>query len=78
MSDRRAKMSTLRKLMVKLAKLRHTARKTTLTEAAQEAQEPAQSKRSTAETPPVTQRGTVTVRSALTGTQFVYFRHWLF
>ena len=70
-------MSTSRKLMVKLAKHTRTARKATSTEAAQEAPEPAQNNRSTTETPPVTQRGTVTTRSSLTGTHSVYFRHWL-
>ena len=63
-------MSTSRKQKLKLAKHKRTAKKATSTEAAQ-------TQRSTTETPPVTQRETVTARSALTGTQFVYFRHLL-
>ena len=66
--DRRAKMSTSRKLRVKLAKHRRSARK-------EPEPEPAES--STAETQASTKRGTVTARSALTGTQFVCFCHWL-
>ena len=82
--DRRVKMSTSRKLMVKLdthprhsPKHRHAARKATSTEAAQDNPEPKQKKLSTALTPAMTQRRTVTARSALTVTQFVCFCHWL-
>ena len=66
--DRRAKMSTSRKLRVKLAKHRRSARK-------EPEPEPAES--STAETQASTERGTVTARSALTGTEFVCFCQWL-
>ena len=66
--DRRAKMSTSRKPRVKLAKHRRSARK-------EPEPEPAES--STAETQASTERGTVAAHSALTGTQFVCFCHWL-
>ena len=66
--DRRAKMSTSRKPRVKLAKHRRSARKEP---------EPEPTESSTAETHASTERGTVTARSALTGTQFVFFCHWL-
>ena len=75
--DARPKMSTSRKLRDKLAKQRHSARKATSTEAVRKEPEPEPTKRSTAETQAATQRGTVTTRSALTGTQFVCFCHWL-
>ena len=65
-------MSTSRKLRVKLAKHRHSARK-----AARKEPEPEAAESSTAETQASTERGTVTARSALTGTQFVCFCHWL-
>ena len=61
-------MSTSRKPRVKLAKHRRSAQK-------EPEPEPAES--STAETQDSTERGTVTARSALTGTQFVCFCHWL-
>ena len=70
-------MSTTRKLRAKLAKHRRSARKATATEAAQKEPEPEPTERSTAETQAATQRGTVTARSALTGTQFFCFCHWL-
>ena len=65
-------MSTSRKLRVKLAKHRRSARKAARKEPELE---PAES--SMAETQASTERGTVTARSALTGTQFVSFCHWL-
>ena len=65
-------MSTSRKLRVKLAKDRRSARK-----AARKEPEPEPAESSTAETQASTERGTVTARSALTGTQFVCFCHWL-
>ena len=64
-------MSTSRKLIVKLAKHRHSARK-----AARKEPEPEPAKSSTAETQASTERGAVTTPSALTGTQFVCFCHW--
>ena len=70
-------MSTSRKLRAKLAKHRRSARKATSTEAARKEPEPEPTERSTAETQAATQRRTVTVRSALTGTQFVCFCYWL-
>ena len=70
--DRRAKKSTSRKPRVKLAKHRRSARK-----AARKEPEPEPAESSTAETQASTERGTVTARSALTGTQFVCFCHWL-
>ena len=70
-------MTTSRKLRVKLAKHRRSARKTTSTEAAGEDPEPEQTERFTSEMPATIQRGTVTAQSALTGTQFVCFCHWL-
>ena len=70
--DRRAKMSTSRKLRVKLAKHRRSARK-----AARKEPEPEPAESSIAETQASTERGTVTAHSALTGTQFVCFCHWL-
>ena len=66
--DRRAKMSTSRKPRAKLAKHRRSARKEP---------EPEPAERSTAETQASTERGTVAAGSALTGTQFVCFCHWL-
>ena len=66
--DRRAKMSTSRKPRAKLAKHRRSARKEP---------EPEPAECSTAETQASTERGTVAARSALTGTQFVCFCHWL-
>ena len=65
-------MSTSRKLRVKLAKHRRSARK-----AARKEPEPEPAESSTAETQASTERGKVTARSALTGTQFVSFCHWL-
>ena len=65
-------MSTSRKLRVKLAKHRRSARK-----AARKEPESEPAECSTAETQASTERGTVTARSALTGTQFVCFCHWL-
>ena len=65
-------MSTSRKLRVKLAKHRRSARK-----AARKEPEPEPAESSTAETQASTERGTVTARSALTCTQFVCFCHWL-
>ena len=70
-------MSTSRKLRAKLAKHRRSARKATSTEAARKEPVPEPTERSTAETQASTERGTVTARSALTGTQFVCFCHWL-
>ena len=61
--DRRAKMSTSRKLRGKLAKHRRSARKATSTEAARKEPEPEPTERSTAERPATTQRGTVTACS---------------
>ena len=61
-------MSTSRKPRVKLAKHRRSARKEP---------EPKPAESSTAETQASTERGTVAARSALTGTQFVCFCHWL-
>ena len=66
--DRRAKMSTSRKPRAKLAKHRRSARKEP---------EPEPAERSTAVTQASTERGTVAAGSALTGTQFVCFCHWL-
>ena len=66
--DRRAKMSTSRKPRAKLAKHRRSARKEP---------EPEPAEHSTAETQASTERGTVAAGSALTGTQFVCFCHWL-
>ena len=66
--DRRAKMSTSRKPRAKLAKHRRSARKEP---------EPEPAERSTAETQASTERGTVAAGSALTGSQFVCFCHWL-
>ena len=65
-------MSTSRKLSVKLAKHRRSARK-----AARKEPEPEPTESSTAETQASTERGIVTTRSVLTGTQFVCFCHWL-
>ena len=65
-------MSTSRKLRVKLAKHRRSARK-----AVRKEPEPEPAESSTAETQASTERGTVTGRSALTGTPFVCFCHWL-
>ena len=65
-------MSTSRKPRVKLAKHRRSARK-----AARKEPEPEPAESSTAETQASTERGTVTARSAVTGTQFVCFCHWL-
>ena len=65
-------MSTSRKLRVKLAKHRRSARKAARKEPELE---PAES--SKAETQASTKRGTVAALSALTGTQFVCFCHWL-
>ena len=70
-------MSTSRKLRAKLAKQRRSARKATSTEAARKEPEPESTECSTAETQAATQRETVTASSALTGTQFVCFCHWL-
>ena len=61
-------MSTSRKPRAKLAKHRRSARKEP---------EPEPAERSTAETQASTERGTVAAGSALTGTQFVCFCHWL-
>ena len=61
-------MSTSRKPRAKLAKHRRSARKDP---------EPEPAERSTAETQASTERGTVAAGSALTGTQFVSFCHWL-
>ena len=61
-------MSTSRKPRAKLAKHRRSARKEP---------EPEPAERSTAETQASTERGTVAASSALTGTQFVCFCHWL-
>ena len=66
--DRRAKMSTSRKPRAELAKHRRSARKEP---------EPEPAERSTTETQASTERGTVAAGSALTGTQFVCFCHWL-
>ena len=65
-------MSTSRKLRVKLAKHRRSARK-----AARKEPEPKLAESSMAKTQASTERGTVTARSALTSTQFVCFCHWL-
>ena len=65
-------MSTSRKLRVKLAKHRRSARK-----AARKKPEPEPAESSMAETHASTERGTVIDRSALTGTHFVCFCHWL-
>ena len=65
-------MSTSKKLRVKLAKHRHSPRK-----AARKEPEPEPAESSTEETQASTERGTVTALSALTGTQFVCFCHWL-
>ena len=70
-------MSTSIKLRVKLAKKRRSARKATSTEAARKEPEPELTKSSTTKTQASTKRVTVTARSALTGTQFVCFCHWL-
>ena len=61
-------MSTSRKLRAKLAKHRCSSRKATSTEAARKEPVP-----EPIETQASTERGTVTARSALTGTQFVCF-----
>ena len=61
-------MSTSRKPSSKLAKHRRSGRKDP---------EPEPAERSTAETQASTERGTVAAGSALTGTQFVSFCHWL-
>ena len=65
---RTVQMSTSRKPRAKLAKHRRSARKDP---------EPEPAERSTAETQASTERGTVAAGSALTGTQFVSFCHWL-